>query len=362
MRNKVTGAEPEKLPTPPRVGTGAGAGAPPRGARMASALAGRLGVLRGGGLFIGIVIVMLGFTLLNPAFISFSNLLGILRYMSSVALMGLGFMVVLVVAEIDISFGYTYGLVSTLLAVSWIVWGWPVYLAIMLALLAACLIGLFNAFFTTVLNIPSFIVTLGSGALIYGFSLFAGNSASFNPSYPPKGVTINPTQLAVFNGLSNLKLPLGIPTQVLWMLGFAGLFYYLMHASLFGFRLSAIGGNPQAALLARLPVRRYKFLAFLICALMAAVASILDFSFISSTQPDAGQSFLFPVIAGVIIGGASLSGGRGTVIGTLGGSLLLSILSIGLALIAAGPFAQQVFLGTVTIAAVALDQYTHRKT
>ncbi|MDX6579174.1 MAG: ribose transport system permease protein, partial [Gaiellales bacterium] len=130
-----------------------------------------------------------------------------------------------------------------------------------------------------------------------------------------------------------------------------------------GFRLKAIGGNRQAAALARLPVRKYVFIAFILCACMSCLAGLLDFAFIGSAGPNDGQSNLFPVFAAVIIGGASLTGGKGTVFGTLCGALLLAVLNNGIALEADGSFVQQILLGTVTILAVVLDRYTsHRRT
>ncbi|MEZ0241619.1 MAG: ABC transporter permease, partial [Chloroflexota bacterium] len=134
---------------------------------------------------------------------------------------------------------------------------------------------------------------------------------------------------------------------------------FLLSRSLFGFRLKAIGGNPIAAELARLPIRKYKILAFIGCSVLAALAAMLDFAFIGSTQPNAGLSLLFPVFAAVIIGGAALSGGKGTAIGTLSGALLLAIISNGLALLAAGAYLSQFVLGGVTIAAVVLDRFTN---
>ena len=114
---------------------------------------------------------------------------------------------------------------------------------------------------------------------------------------------------------------------------------------------------PEAGKLARLPVKRYKILAFILCSVLASIAGILDFSFIQTSQPDIGLSQTFPVFAAVIIGGASLAGGKGTIIGTLGGALLLAELQIGLALLSPGPHVQQIFLGAVTIGAVALDLF-----
>ena len=103
--------------------------------------------------------------------------------MSTIAIVALGLTLVIVVGEIDLSFGYMYGLASSLVAVSWIVWGWPVWAAILLAFAAAIGVGCFNAFFVTVVKIPSFIVTLGSGQLIFG--IHAARHRTRRPSTPP---------------------------------------------------------------------------------------------------------------------------------------------------------------------------------
>lgn len=288
------------------------------------------------------------------------NLLGLLRYMSTLAIIGLGLTVVLIIGEIDLSFANLYGLSAMSMAVAWINWSWPLWLSILFAFGVALLVGVFNAFFTSVVGIPSFIATLGSSTLIFGFTLLISGAQRFAPASPPPGKKLDSGEVAFFRGLSNGQLPFGIPMQVLWMVGIAVIFWILLSHSLFGFRLKAIGGSEVAARYARLPVRRYKFFAFAIAALAAATAALLDFSFIGSIQPDAGQALLFPAFAAVVIGGASLSGGRGSVIGTLLGALLLSIIANGLALLAAGPFAQQMFLGVVTVGAVVLDQVSRK--
>lgn len=323
-------------------------------------LAGR-GLARLGGLLLAVFAIMAIFSVLSDGrFLIVDNLLGMLRYMSTVAIIGLGLCVVLVIGEIDLSFANLYGLSGIITAVAWIVWGWPVYLAILLAFAVAVLVGCFNAFFISIVKIPSFIATLGSSTLLFGITLLVSDSQSFNPAYPPAGREVAPGQLAFFRGMSNQELPFGLPMQALWMAAVALVFGFLLSRSLFGFRLKAIGGNQRAAELARLPVTKYKFIAFIVMALAASLAAVLDFAFIGSIQPTAGQQLLFPTFAAVIIGGASLSGGRGTVVGTLSGALLLAVIANGLALLAAGSFAQQMFLGTVTIAAVVLDQATRR--
>ncbi len=311
--------------------------------------------LRLGGLFVAIVAVGLLFFLINPAFVNVDVLVSVLRSMSSMAIMALGLTLVIVVGEIDLSFGAMYGLAANALAVMWILGGIPVYLAIVIALLIGALVGLFNGILTTALKIPSFIVTLGSYNLLYGGSLWITGAGTFNPAYPPEGHTVSEAQLAAFTALTASIGGHGFSFEVFWMLGIALVVAFLLHGSLFGFRLMAIGGNPVAGRLARLPVARYKTLAFVISGGLAAMAGILDFSFIQTSQPDIGLSQTFPVFAAVIIGGASLSGGKGTILGTLGGALLLAEMQIGLALLSPGPHVQQLFLGCVTIGAVALD-------
>ncbi len=316
--------------------------------------------LRLGGLAIAILVVIVIFTFLSKpnTFFTVVNALGVTRGMSTIAIVALGLTLVIVVGEIDLSFGYMYGLASTLIAVSWIVWGWPLLFAIPLAFAGAALVGAVNGFLVAVARIPSFIVTLGTGSLIYGSTLLISNTATLNPQYPPPGKTVPQNEVDWFFGLSNQDLPLGFPMQGIWMIAVALIVGFVLSRSLFGFRLKAIGGNPLAAELARLPIRKYKFAAFITCSLLAALAAMLDFAFIGSTQPNAGLSLLFPVFAAVIIGGASLAGGRGTAIGTVSGALLLAIISNGLALLAAGAYLSQFVLGSVTIAAVVLDRFT----
>ena len=322
----------------------------------------RASILRLGGLAIAILLVIIVFTVLSKpnTFLTLTNALVVLRFMSTIGIVALGLTLVIVVGEIDLSFGYMYGLASILIAVAWIIWGWPIWAAIPLAFVGAILVGSINAFLVTVVGIPSFIVTLGTGQLIFGTTLLISNTATLNPAYPPGGQVVPPEEIDWFFGLSNQDLPFDVPMQGLWLAGVAIVIGFVLSRSLFGFRLKAIGGNPAAAELARLPIRKYKFAAFIACSLLASLAAMLDFSFIGSVQPNAGVSLLFPVFAAVIIGGASLSGGRGTAIGTLSGALLLAIISNGLALLSAGAYLSNFVSGAVTITAVVLDRFTAR--
>jgi ribose/xylose/arabinose/galactoside ABC-type transport system permease subunit len=315
-----------------------------------------------GGLVFAIVLVMIFFTIKSDGlFLKPNNLLGLLRYMSTLAIIGLGLTAVLIVGEIDLSFAALYGLSAMVAAVAWIEWQWPLWLALVAMYVAAAAVGSFNAFFTAVVKIPSFVATLGSSTLILGFTLYVSKSNRYDPRNPPPGKPdVSGTELRFFRGLSNQNLPHDLPMQVIWMAGITIVFWFALRRSLFGFRLRAVGGNPVAARLARLPVRRYTWFAFLAVAGATATAALLDFSYVASVAPDSGLNLLFPTFAAVIIGGTSLQGGRGTVLGTVLGALLLAVIANGLAVIAAGAFAQQMLLGFVTIGAVVLDQFTQR--
>src|SRR5438552_12757703 len=259
--------------------------------------------LRMGGLLFAIILVALMFFILKPNSFNVDVAISVLRAMSSVAIMSLGLTLVIVVGEIDPSFGAMYGLGANVLAVLWIVHGIPVYLSLILAIGAGALVGLANGALVTWLRIPSFIVTLGSYNLLYGVSLWITHTSTFNPVYPPPGAVIPDAELNFFTALTASFGSHPISLEVMWMLALAVIVGWLLHRSLFGFRLLAIGGNPVAARLARLPVTRYKLIAFVLSGALAAAAGILDFSFIQTVQPNSGLQFTFPVFAAVIIGG-----------------------------------------------------------
>ena len=141
------------------------------------------------------------------------NLLGILRGLSTIAIMGFGLTVVIIAAEIDLSFAAVYGLSTNIVAVAWITHGVSVYLAIGLAFLAAIGVGLFNAFFTAVVKIPSFIATLGSSTLVFGLTLYIGQTQNLSYQYPPPGRTVPHGDASFFTNLGNASLPGSFPSR-----------------------------------------------------------------------------------------------------------------------------------------------------
>jgi ribose/xylose/arabinose/galactoside ABC-type transport system permease subunit len=322
-----------------------------------------LASLRAYGLVVAIVLISIFFYLNNPAFAKQENILLLLRAMASLAMIAFAQLLVIIAGELDLSVGSVYGLTAVTVAALWLGVGispvqLPFVVALAIALVVPLVVGATNAFFTTIVGIPSFIATLGMLSIAQGLELLISNATNFNAQYSIPAP--DPWELGLFRFLGFTRLPLGIPIQVVWLGVAFVVFWVIRHRTLFGFRLLAVGGNPQAALVTRLPVRRYKFIVFMLCAFMAGLAGVLDFSYVGSVGPNSGGGLTFPVFAAVVIGGASLTGGRGTVFGTLMGAVLLAILGNGLAIMGVGAFARLIFVGLVTIGAVALDVLAQR--
>ena len=321
-------------------------------------------LLRAYGMVIAVIALAAFFQAQNQAFLDGDNIMVIIRSMASIAMIAFAQLLVIILAEIDLSVGAVYGLAATTLACLWLGAGnspfqVPFIVALVLALGVGLLAGVSNAFFTTALGMPSFIPTLGMLSIAQGAELLLSNATQFAPKYylppPPQA------ELDMFRALGATTLPFGIPIQVLWLAFFFVVFWVVRHRTLFGFRLLAVGGNPDAARVARLPIAKYKWVVFMLSTFMAAVAGILDFSYVGSVGPGSGLSLTFPVIAAVVIGGASLNGGRGTIAGTLIGATLLAVIRNGLAIMGVGSYGALIVTGVVIIGAVAFDRLAHGK-
>jgi len=310
------------------------------------------------GLVLAIVIVAVIIQLQRSSFISPENLTTLVRSMVALGMVAFAQMLVILLGEIDLSVGTVYGLAGIVTATLWLGGGalpfttsLPVALAA--GIVTALTIGAINGFLNINVGLPSFIATLGMLNIADGLQLYVSNAATFTPAYnEPLPQT---WELAMFDWLGARPFLSTIPIEVLWLVATFAIFWVLRHRTVFGFRLLAMGGNLEAARVARLPVRKYKYIVFLLASLMAGLAGIADFSYVGSIGPSQAGNLMFSAIAAVVIGGASLNGGRGTIVGTLLGVVLLAMLNNGLALMGVGSFVQLIFIGGVTIAAVWLD-------
>jgi ribose/xylose/arabinose/galactoside ABC-type transport system permease subunit len=317
-----------------------------------------LNSLRTIGLALAIILIAAIVQSQRVAFLSAPNMLTLIRSMVALGMVAFAQMLVILLGEIDLSVGAVYTLAGTVTATLWLGGG---SLSLTTSLLVAfaggigvCLLaGLINGLLTVRAGLPSFITTLGMLNVADGLSLLVSNATTFTPAY--NDPLPRAWELAFFHSLGGAQIARNIPVETLWLIAAFIVFWILRHRTVFGFRLVAMGGNPQAAKIARLPLRKYKYLVFGLCSLMAGLAGILDFSYVGSIGPTQSSSLSFQVIAAVVIGGASLTGGRGTLVGTLLGVILLALLNNGLALLGVGSFVQLLFIGLVTIGAVWLD-------
>jgi ribose/xylose/arabinose/galactoside ABC-type transport system permease subunit len=203
--------------------------------------ASRLSVLRGiflrrlSGLIAAIVVTMIVFTVINGFFLTPVNLIGLLRSMSTFAIVAFGETLVLVSGELDLSVGATYGLAAMTFGLLWM-HGTPLVVALAAGLGVGVLIGLINAWITTVVRVPSFITTLGMLSLIQGVTFLISNSQSINPPSKLPGY-------AVFGALGGFEFPFGIPIQIAWLAAVAAIIGFVLHGTLFGFRLAAIANT-----------------------------------------------------------------------------------------------------------------------
>lgn len=277
----------------------------------------------------------------TPLFLQPSNMLNVLLTAAVVALIAAGQTYVIILAEIDLSVGAVLGF-SAITTAS-VISQYGVAAGLAAGLAVGALAGLINGVLVTKAKMPSFIATLAT------MSIFAGLTLQFSQGNPVK-VT---DQAFLALGQGNL---LGIPTPIWIMLVLGVLFGYILARTRFGRELYATGDNADAARLAGISTDRVKILAFMISGVLAATAGFILTARLGTAQPTAGTGLELAAIAAVIIGGTSLAGGRGALLGTLVGAVLLAMIDNGLNLLNVSPFLQSVVKGAVILLAVFVDR------
>jgi ribose/xylose/arabinose/galactoside ABC-type transport system permease subunit len=299
------------------------------------------------GPIMGLIFIFILFSIISPPFLSFNNIVNILRQVSIIGIMAIGVTFVIIMAEIDLSIASTMPL-SGIIAGAAATGGYlmpfkfPVWAAILIGLLIGALFGWISGMATAKLKIPSFMATLSMMFIIEGFMLW------FSGAKPLYGL---PDSLQWF-GAGKL---MGIPAIILI---FAIVFIvsdFVLRKTVFGRNIYAIGGNEEAARMSGINVDKYKIWVLTICGLLSAFAGILMLGRIGSAQVTAGVGLQLPPIAAVILGGTSLFGGIGSMRRTLVGVLLMGVLVNGLNLLGVGSDGQKLATGIVLIIAVATN-------
>lgn len=295
---------------------------------------------------IALIILMAVITIINSNFLTANNLLNLLLQVTSNALIAFGMTFVILTGGIDLSVGSILALSSALTA-GLLGSGMPVTLAILISLILGCILGMMNGLLISYGKLAPFIVTLATMTIFRGATLVYTNG---NPI--TKG--LSDTFLFQFLGQGYI---VGIPFPVIIMFIVFIVLYVLLHKTAFGKSVYAIGGNEKAAYISGVKINKVKIIIYSISGIMASISGLIITSRLSSAQPTAGASYEMDAIAAVVLGGTSLSGGKGRILGTLIGALIIGVLNNGLNIIGVSAFWQQVVKGVVILIAVLIDRF-----
>ena len=276
------------------------------------------------------IVLIIYFQSVAPAFLSGGNVANLAGYAATTAIIAAGEVMVLIAGEVDLSVGQVYALSPFVMYYAEQA-GVPIVLAIVIGLIPAAIIGLINGLISVVLEIPSFITTLGTLYIINGLNLTI--SGGF-PVQPQPG----PVVAAIFGGN-----PL---SQILWAIGVTLFFQFVLVKTRWGCHTIATGGNIIGAQEVGVKIRRIKIGNFILCSVLGGFAGVLDCFRIGSIDPLAGGTeIMFMAIASAVIGGTLLTGGSGTIIGAFLGAVVLGILKDGFTLIGVSAYTFDMILG-----------------
>lgn len=270
-----------------------------------------------------------------------SNLLNVVQQTTIVAIIAVGMTFVIITGGIDLSVGSVLAFSGVVMA-SLLQQGIPLPIALMAGLGAGFFCGLLNGLLITIGRLPPFISTLGMMSIARGAALV------FTQGRPVSGFSDNFRQIAV-GEVFHIPVPV-IIMSVIYLIA-----YFILTKTKLGRYTYAIGGNEEAAILSGVNVRLYKTLVYGICGMLSGLTAIILTARLNSAQPIAGIMYELDAIAATVIGGTSLTGGEGTIFGTLIGALIIGVLRNGLNLLDISSFVQQIVIGSVIIIAVLFD-------
>lgn len=293
------------------------------------------------GTLAGLLVLSLVLWILTPHFLTVSNLLNVAQQTTIVAIIAVGMTFVIITAGIDLSVGSVLAVAGVVMA-TLLQKGLPPVLALLVGLGTGLLGGVLNGLLITMGKLPPFIATLGMMSMARGAALV------FTEGRPVSGFSDAFRWIAVGEVLY-------IPVPVIVMLLVYALAHFVLTRTKLGRYTYAIGGNEEAAILSGVNVRLYKTLVYGLCGMLSGLAAIILTARLNSAQPIAGMMYELDAIAATVIGGTSLTGGEGTVIGTLIGALIIGVLRNGLNLLDISSFVQQIVIGAVIVVAVLLD-------
>lgn len=299
-----------------------------------------------------LVVIVIFFSVASPHFFTANNLISIFTAATVTGILALGTTFVIITGGIDLSIGTGMILCGVMFGVFLTYWGWPLWLGVAATIAFGGLIGLINGTNIAFLGIPPFIATLGMMLVAAGLSLvISGTKPIYFPNHPDFQSIMN---LSIIPGV---RFPLGVVIFVVMILIAA----FLLSKTIVGRYTFSIGSNEAATALSGVNVRRWKTLIYTMAGLFVGLAGVLSASRLSSAQPTGGMGLELEAIAAVVIGGTSLQGGKGSIVGTVIGALIMAVLTNGLRIISVPQEWQSVAVGIVILVAVYLDMLRRRR-
>jgi ribose transport system permease protein len=303
--------------------------------------------------YVAVIALFVFFSIVAPNFFTMRSVLSLLLQTSAVTIMGIGVTFTIITGGIDLSIGSVIALSGTI-AVMVAIAGVPIWLSMVIGILVGVVCGLLNGLMITALRLPPFIATLGMMMVARGVALTVTNANAW-PAPEGFGDLGNGT---IFR--TGPSFP-GIPYPVLIMVAVALIFAFILGKTRIGRYTYAVGSNEEAARLSGIQVPLVKVINYIFCGALAALVGIILASRMVTSQPNSAVGYELNAIAAAVIGGTSLMGGVGTILGTVVGSFIIGILNVGLTMAGANYFMQQIVIGLVVIGAVTVDGLKGRR-
>lgn len=315
------------------------------------------------GPFVLLVLMLVVFTTINPTFLSLGNIGNALTFTVELGLIALAMTLLMTSGEFDLSVGSVFGFTPVVMWTLFNTGTMPLPAAFLVAILVAAFIGWVNGLFVTRLKIPSFLVTLGMLLVVRGTALW------LTDGFPQRTWDAGEQWLAsvlvgeICMGGEGVGCTGGlrIYMSLIWFILLAVAFHYTLTSTRFGNWIQATGGNPLAARNRGVPTARVKAILFVLSAVMAGFAGVISSIRVSAANPNSGTGYELEVIAMVVIGGTALAGGRGTIIGTVLGVLILRLMRNGIVLIGVPGLAYNIFIGAIILGMMALHAALERR-
>ncbi len=303
-----------------------------------------------------LIILYVFFGLFGRNFFSYTTLVNILDSSYYIGFISIGVTFVIITGGIDLSCGTVMMCAAIIGGTAYKTWGWPMWAALILIMIIATGFGFFNGFMVSSLNLPPFIATLGTMMISMGVGSIVSNvrSATFPTRSNADGWFKN-----LFKYITEDRF--SIPTGAIILFGVAILAFIILSKTKMGRYIFAIGSNKEAARLSGVNVKKWEMMAYVVSGVSAGIGGIAFAAVYTTVMPAQGQGFELYAIAGAVIGGTSLSGGIGSVFGTMIGVYIMSVLRAGLPSMDLQAHYQTFFTGVVVIGAVLLDIYRNKK-